>query len=223
MFANQKTFGVEEIFSRSCDNLRILWRELMAYIAVVIALALASPYVGGGPGGIAGFWAGWGVYFGGQYWLFWRLLSSRGLLETESFRFFSFCGLAIVLIVPIMVGTIFFILPGLFLSTRWIAAPAFIVARGDGVLSAAGHSWQRVQGATLPVALIFSVMIVIWMIITALIGGLGHSLKEIESFSAMSPAEALQFHILPLLLLSLSVAVYELTARSDTTVEDVFG
>ena len=210
-------FGV--LLSLTFGNLRVIWRQVLAYLAVVVVLAFTLPLLGGVPLGALGFV----LYLAGQYWLYRSLFAARGMLMTPRYHLVAFGLLSLLLILPIMFGLALFVLPGLFLVARWIAAPAFIVARGRGAIGAAGDSWDAVRGSTIRIV---GALIVIGLIVS-LIGGLAGmidgALAGIDAYGAAKPANLVQVHILPLLLLGLSVATYELLGPEDTMIEDVFG
>jgi hypothetical protein len=195
-------------------NLSLVWRPLAVYVAVVAVLALVLPLAGEGVRGIPAF----ALYLAGQYWLFRTLLKARGLLNTQRIHGFAFLGLAAMLILPIMFGLGLLVLPGLFLTARWIAAPAFVVAQGDNPIAAASASWNAVRGHTVQVVGIIALSVIgastIGAILRVLIGDLGGTLE---------PIEVIQLQFIPLLLFGLSTASYELLGPEDNSIEEVFG
>ena len=88
--------------------------------------------------------------------------------------------LAMLLIGPIMLGIFALILPGLFLVARWIAAPAFVAARGGSAWAAAGASWQTVRGHTGKIASI----VVMMFLIASLFGTLGAAVGAVLAIGA---------------------------------------
>lgn len=204
------------LVSLSLQNLWLIWPQVLAYIAVATVLGLGAPITGAGQAGLADLM----FHFGGQYWLFRTLLRRRGLLRTEQIHIFAFVGLALLLIIPIMFGLVMLLIPGLFLVARWIAAPAFVAARGEGPWAAAVASFAAVRGQTgavmsAIVVLVF-VLIAIMLVLVVLDRALG---------SPADPAllNRVSGHFLPLMLLGLSVATYQRLGSEDTAIEDVFG
>lgn len=204
------------LMSLSLRHLALIWRQVLAYLAVFALLGLSTPLVGTESTGLAGFL----LYFAGQYWLFRALLQSRGLLQTTRIHFFAFVGLAIVLILPIIFGLAMLIMPGLFLVARWIAAPAFIVARGQGVFAATESSASAVRGNTARVAGAAVVLFLIVVAISGVLEAIGRALGWGDGIGALDLVEA---HLLPLALLGLSTATYELLGPEDTAIEEIFG
>lgn len=205
--------------TRMFANLRLIWPQLLAYLAAVVALAFALPLAGEAISSTLGLV----LYLGGQYWLFRTLIKARGLLETQRIHGFAFAGLALVLVLPIMFGVAAFVLPGLFLVARWIAAPAFIVARGEGAFSAASSSWHSVRGHTLKIAGMIALIFVLVSMAGSLTNALDSTLSSFSGLRNARPIDVIEAHLFPLLLFALSTATYELLGPEDTTIEEVFG
>jgi hypothetical protein len=218
-YAGPRQLDFGTLLSRSFENLWLIRWRVLAYLLAVGLLGFGMPVFGNESTGAIGFL----LYFAGQYWLFHALLKARGLLQSARIRFIAFIGLAALLILPIMFGLAFFLVPGLFLVARWIAAPAFIVAQGDGAFAATDASTDAVRGSTSRVAAAAVVLFPITMAFSAVIEGIGKALGSLDAFGTLGPLDLIEGHLLPLLLLGLSVAVYELAGRKDSMIEDVFG
>lgn len=214
-YAVRRDFSMGTLLSQSIANPKLIGKQVLAYLAAVAVLAFAVPLVGEELTGLVGL----GLYFAGQYWLYYALLKARGLMETPRIHFFTFAGLGLLLILPILFGLMLFVLPGLFLVARWIAAPAFVVARGEGVFAAAGSSWQAVRSHTGKIGGIVVLFFLVVSVFGPLTGGIDGSLAEIDA----KPGEVIGLHLFPLLLLGLSVATYELLGPEDNSIEEVFG
>lgn len=207
------------LMSRTFGNPRDIGREVAAYMVAVAVLALVLPLVGAEISGIAGLL----LYFAGQYWLFRRLMQTRGLLESRRIHPFAFVGLAAILIVPIALGIGLLVLPGLFLAARTIAAPAFVVARGDNALIAISASWDAVRGHSGKLMGALVLMFVAVSILGSVTTGFDRALGYSGAGSETGPISVIQIHLLPLLMLGLSTATFELLGPEDTSIEDVFG
>jgi hypothetical protein len=207
------------LLSQSFANLKLIWKQVLAYLAGVAVLAFAVPLVGEEVTSLAGF----ALYFVGQYWLYHALLKARGLVETSRIRFFAFIGLGLLLIFPILFGIALFVLPGLFLAARWIAAPAFIVARGERVFAAAGSSWQAVRSHTGKIAGIIVLFFLAVSVLGSLTSGFDGSIADIGAYRDTKLIDVIELHLYPLLLLGLSTATYELLGPEDNSIEEVFG
>lgn len=215
-YAAPRDVDFGELLSLSLRNLALIWRQVLAYLAVAMLLGFSMPLIGKESTGTVGFV----LYFAGQYWLFRSLLKARGLLESEQIHFVAFVGLAALLIVPIMFGIAVLFVPGLFLVARWIAAPAFIVARGEGVFAAAGASGAAVRGNT---GKVMGAILVLFLIVIALFTPVELIDRALGNRADNALLDRLMSQFFPLMLLGLSVAVYQLLGPEDTMIEDVFG
>lgn len=215
--------GFGALMSLATANLVFMWRQLLAYVVGVVLLAFVLPLAGEEVGGLVGLAA----YFAAQYWLFHTLLKARGLLDTARMHGFAFVGLAAMLIFPILLGLGLVFLPGLFLVARWIAAPAFIVARGDNPVAAASASWQAVRGHTgMMVGAITLAVIGISLVggaLGALIREAGGAMELAGFDGTTNPIDVIEAHFIPLVLFALSTAAYELLGPEDNSIEEVFG
>lgn len=207
------------LLSNTFGNLRDIWREVAAYVAAVVLVAFTLPLVGTEITGVLGFV----LYLAGQYWLYRRLMQTRGILGTQRIHIFAFAGLAVMLIIPILFGIGLFLLPGLFLVARWIAAPAFIVGRGEGAFAAAVSSWNTVRGSTLKIAGAVVLLVVLDSVLGVAASGIDQALAGIDAYGDARPGNVIQINLLPILLLGLSVATYELLGPEDNSIEEVFG
>jgi hypothetical protein len=218
-YAGPRQLDFGTLLSRSFENLWLVRKEIAIYLVIVTVAAFTLPLVGQSLAGGAGI----GSYLIGQYWLFQSLLKARGMLETTRNHILAFVGLAALLIFPIMFGIAAFVLPGLFLVARWIAAPSFVAARGRGVFAAAGDSWETARGNTGKLAGAVVVMFLIVSFLGTLTGLIDGTLTGLGADSKAKPLDLIELQLLPLLLLGLSVATYELLGPKDTMIEDVFG
>ena len=212
----RRDVGVGMLLKQAFINLRLIWRQVLAYLAGALIVAFIAQMFGNEPGGLVGLM----LYLGGQYWLFHSWAKAKGLLATARIRFFAFTGLAFLLILPILFGIVLFVIPGIFLVARWLAAPAFIVAKGEGVIEAAGSSWDAVRGHTFAVGMVIVIMFIGLSAVSGIVTGFFTALLGL---GALSPANLLQAHLFPLFLLGLSTATYELLGPEDNSIEEVFG
>lgn len=215
--AREADFGL--LVSRSFENLWVIRKQVAIYLAIVAAATFTIPLLG------IGFNSGGGlvIYLFGQYWLFQALLKKRGMLETQGNHLAPFFLLALMLIGPIMLGIFALILPGLFLVARWIAAPAFVAARGGSAWTAAKSSWETVRGHTAKIAGIVVMMFLIASLFGTLGAAVGGLFDAVAAYRKAQPLNLVEAHLFPLMLLGLSVATYELLGPRDTMIEDVFG
>lgn len=222
-YAGRRSADFAGLGRATLENLATMWKPLLAYVAGVAALVLVLPDVWAGLNGLLGL----GLYLAAQYWLYRRLLKARGLLITQRIHALAFAGLAAMLIFPILFGIGLLVLPGVFLAARWIAAPAFVVARGDGPIMAAGASWQAVRGHTGAVMGVLVIAIIAVSLIGgalgSLLGGIGAAIALPGLDRTAQPFEVIEAQLIPLVMFALSAATYELLGPQDTMIEDVFG
>lgn len=213
-----RTLDFRTLLRRSFENLWLIRMQVLGYLGIFTILALVLPLINvrGGGGAIA-------VYLIGQHWLYRSLLKARGLLENSRNHLIAFFGLALVLFLPIFFGLVALLLPGLFLVARWIAAPAFVVGRGEGPLEAARSSWRAVRGHTVKVAGVVVIMFLIVSALGALTGAIDGQIGDLDAYRQTKPVDLIELHFLPVLLLGLSTAIYELLGPQDTMIEEVFG
>jgi hypothetical protein len=82
------------------------------------------------------------ISLGAQYYLTATVLEKRGLREPGSRnRFGAFWRLNIVSGLGLLLGYLLLILPGLYLSARWMVASPALLAEDSGVGAALGESW----------------------------------------------------------------------------------
>ena len=103
-----------------------------------------------------------------QYSLTQRLLDQMGLGTADRARYFALFGLSILSTIPIVVGLLFLVAPGLFLFVRWsISVPILLGPDDPGVIESLRRSWRETQGRFWR---IFGVYALIWAIAGVAIG-----------------------------------------------------
>lgn len=81
-------------------------------------------------------------------------------------------GLAILMAIAVGVGFLLFVIPGVILYLMWAVASPALVAERTGVLGAFGRSRELTRGARWKVFGVELVMVLVWWIISAMIGGI---------------------------------------------------
>ena len=74
------------------------------------------------------------------------MLNRRGETAELSRSLLPYIGLTIVSGFGLMLGFLLLIVPGLILLTRWVAAPGYVVGRGDGAIDGLSKSWDLTSG-----------------------------------------------------------------------------
>jgi len=128
--------------------------DLQAALSMVIAIAAAVSVLdimkpnGGGLLGIPILVV--------HYYMIRRVVDRQGLRSADKpGGFGSFFVLGIMTGVPILLGYVLLILPGLYLSARWAMVDAALLAENRGASDAIGRSWNATKGHELPIALAF--------------------------------------------------------------------
>ena len=128
--------------------------------------------------------------------------------------------LAVTVLVSIgsVLGVIFFIVPGLYLSARWMIAGPMVLLEGCGIIEAMGRSWRLTKPAAWPL-----VGAIVVLTIPNLAIQLFGNLDPAASLDAINPEAVLQIAVgSALASLSIAISVFastELTDRMDPLVE----
>lgn len=168
-------------------------------------------------------------YFAAQYWLYREALSKAGIAYDQRFKVFSFFGMAFILIFPIYFGFAFLVVPGVLLASKWIMAPTFLVAEEEDLFTSIGGSWKASQNNLWPIAGAFTVITIIWMVGFVVLAALAAAYKALIGMGGLEVAtgettaiEWAAIHLLPVLLLGLSVTAYRELAGTDKDLVAVF-
>ena len=217
---------VGELMNGTFAQVFAIRRELGIYFAAFFAAGLLVDFIEPlrGPIGLAATVG----YFAGQYWLYREALRRSGVVVDPRFKGFSLFFMAMILIWPIMIGMNFLVIPGLLLAAKWVMAPAFLVSEERDLFQAIGDSWRASSGNTLALTGAFTILCLIWFAVVgvsgAIAGGLSSALGGVNLGSA-GEANAFQWlaiHLLPVLLLGLSVTAYRALADTDDSLVAVF-
>lgn len=215
-YVQTKQVSVGDLLTGSFEVLVRIKRELAIYLG---AFLVASIVADGsallrGPIAIASTVG----YFVGQYWLYRAALNKAGVMYDPRFKVFSFFAMALILIIPISIGLNFLIVPGLLLAAKWVMAPTFLVSEERNLFEAIGDSWRASENNTLSLTAAFFVLCVIWIgivaITSALAGVIGFGIRQAVSVAT--------FHVLPMLLLGLSVTSYRALGDGEADLAAVF-
>lgn len=107
-----------------------------------------------------------------QY-LLWEAMLENGALvlrSREGRRYWAFVGLMILSALGAGFAFMALIIPGLIVSARWAAAPAFLIHQRMGVTEAMRHSWYAVKGNTTPVVFTYLIGVFGVLVLAGLVG-----------------------------------------------------
>lgn len=214
-----------ELLGGTFRELASIPRELAIYLGVVLVagiLADLSPVAMGLIAVIATI-----AYFPGQYYLYRAALADSGLMVEWNLKVFGFAGIGLILIWPIMIGFNFFYIPGLLLAAKWVMAPSFFVAENRTFFDAIGDSWSASRDNLLSLSLAFAILAVIWSIGFVFVVAVSVNFN-VASLTGGQPGSGLgalgwvYMHILPILLMGLSITAYRSLAQTDNSLVEVF-
>lgn len=75
----------------------------------------------------------------------------------------SFFGLSILHSLAVFLGVLMFVLPGLYLLLRWLAAFARLLSSDEGIPAALGWSWRKTEGHVAALGLAFLAPGLLWL------------------------------------------------------------
>ncbi len=224
-FIQTKRAGMGELLTGTFAHLALTWREIAVYFGVFLVIGLISDALFASPDlapltAIIGL-AAIPAYFAGQYWLYRAAFKRLGAQYDPRFKAFSMFFMAVILVFPISVGMNLAFVPGLILAAKWVMAPSFLVAQERSLLGAMGDAWHASSGNSWQLTGAFTVLCAIWSVAFSLLVTLIR-IGDTVGPARINAFEWLTFHILPVLLLGLSVAAYRLLAEDDTSLVEVF-
>lgn len=164
------------------------------------------------------------------YLLLKEMLAAVGRPMRGGSRFWSFLGLSILATIATVLGFLLFIIPGIILLVRWSAANGFVMNGEHGIRGSLGASWEATEGRGLSIfgagLLMWIVLVVLAVMVSGVIGGLGFATSSDEVLSPMLAVAVAASGFLEAFTnaasLAFSIAVFHLVAPGDTSVADVF-
>ncbi len=228
-YVQTRQVSAGDLISGTFRELGAIKREVAIYFGAFFAFGLISNFLGF-VGGLLGL-LGIPSYFIAQFWLYRVALGHSDLGPNSAGRIVAMFFMALLLGLGIYFGFSIFFVPGILLGAKWIMAPTFLVAEEGDLFSAIGASWQASGNNLLSLSLAYTAIWAIWIglivIITAITGGIdtifaAASGGMVSAFGLAGAAVGSVFHILPVLLLGLSVAAYKALADNDEGLIAVF-
>lgn len=167
------------------------------------------------------------AYFPGQYYLYRAALSDSGLMVESNLKVFGFAAIGLILIWPIMIGLNFFYIPGLLLAAKWVMAPSFFAAENRTFYDAMSDSWNASRDNLLHLSLAFGILVIVWSVGFVFVVMLSTnfnigSLMGREAASGLGALGWVYMHLLPIVLMGLSVTAYRSLAEPDDSLLSVF-
>ncbi|MEM7779894.1 MAG: hypothetical protein AAF697_05825 [Pseudomonadota bacterium] len=221
-YVQTRQVSVGELFSGTFDVLRLAKREVAIYCGVFLIVGLIADFVEAlRP--LISVVAYFG-YFAAQYWLYRKVLELSGIPYDPSFKFFSMFFLAHLLGIILMFGWNLFLIPGILLGAKWIMAPTILVAEDRNLFQAMGDSWNASSNNLVALSIAYAVLAVGWMLFYAFIVGMVAGLTGIAAGGGgnLSAIGWVGFHLLPIVLMGLSVTAYRALGDQDNSLVAVF-
>ncbi len=154
-----------------------------------------------------------------SYFLLMVLLASCGRLRDRSTRIWAYIGMSILTVLGAVLGMLLLIVPGIILLVRWSAASGFLIGERAGVTESLGQSWEATRGYSWPIFFAFLVLIVGFIVIAGVIGGVaGFIGSDLIIAIASSAAEAAG----SVLSLAFGIGVFTLLHDDSQQVSEVF-
>lgn len=208
------TFG--EIFGRNV--------QLILVVALVQALALGANEVlmPLGAKALVSFL----VSFFVGYHVLEALLDNEGLLHDSHSgrRYLSYFGASLLAGLGMIVGLLFFILPGVLLIARWSVALSFVIGEGDRATEALRKSWEATRGSTWSILAIYLIFGLGLLVLFAAIGASRLSGDGISQSLSFGAAVLTNFGsgLFGMASSVLSVAIYRLVSGPRGDLRDIF-
>ena len=216
---------ISDLLAGTFDELRGIPLPLAMYMVAFLTLGILADLGGPVVQGVLGFLA-IPAYFVGQYYLYQSMLTRSGVAVDPKFKAFGMCGLAFIILIPIVIGLNFFYLPGLLLAAKWVVAPTIYVAGERSVFHAMSDSWEATNNNLISLSVAFFVLTVIWSVVFIPVVLLGTGINELiglrDGAEPQLTAIWLAFHLLPILLMGLSVTAYRALAAPEESLAQVF-
>lgn len=135
--------------------------------------------------------------------------------------FWSYFGTALVAGLGIVVGFLFFIVPGFYLLGRWSIASQFVIGKGLTATEALGASRDATLDSVWIIALFYFVALVVGLVGVTAIGGIAAvgagSVGLIATFAVQVATEGFQ-----VLGFALNISLYGLLVPQSDALKDVF-
>ena len=226
---------VGDIQRAATEVIRSNSRPVLIYLAIFVPLTSLANWLDVQMGFISPSETDWGAQvqtqngligivvllasLAGQYLLFEKMLFGDHVAADRVTRILGFIGLAFVSFLGVGLATLFLIVPGLFVASRWLMCPAIYVGEGKGVFESLGESWRRTKGHTGTVMLAIVLLVLIAIVLGLLLGGF-----SLAGGSASSGylADGVMSEIWTVLVIALSVGTYNVLVNPGARLADTF-
>ncbi|KWV92752.1 hypothetical protein [Erythrobacter sp. YT30] len=156
------------------------------------------------------------AYFAGQLHLYRQALGRGNLTSDDIASVFGFLLMAVILTIPLYIAVFFLVVPAVLLGAKWVMAPTYFAAEEMNVFEAISASWRGSEGNLGSLSLTFLLIWLIWLTMAIVGGALGGGLEGVLGAIGGASRSGIDggvssviAHILPVLLMGLSVTAYK--------------
>jgi uncharacterized membrane protein YkgB len=200
------TVRFETLLVQTASNLLGAWLEIIAYILVFVLYWMLDP---SSPGGVLGLLR-IPIFIGGLYFIYRAMLERADAMETDRTEIFALIGMAALMSMPIALASFLLLFPGLFLATKLIMAPSFLVARSEDIFTSSSDSWRQTRCHEIPIALAIIAIVLLWSVFGSLLGMLDEAMTDAGWIVLEGIGKTLQFPFLLIFFAGLSTAAFQL-------------
>lgn len=218
-FIQREKLSTRDLIAGSFAVLGRNWRLIALLLAVLFALFFATD-VSPAPADAILATLTLVAFFAGEYLLFQAMLREERYSPVgDRLRIFRFVGLAIMVSLGVSLAMNLLVIPGIILGARWIMAPSFLIASERGAFASLGESWSATSGNTLAISLAATALIALVFLMLVVAG----AFEEMLPWRMMETVSVFILYICPsVLLMGLSVAVFERLSTEGAALSDVF-
>lgn len=156
-----------------------------------------------------------------NYMLWEFMLRQANLVREGGRRFFRYVGQAILIAIFTAIGFVLIIVPGLIISARLSAAPAFLIGEKRGAIESIGESWEMVRGNTTPIVLAYLVGVLIFLVLAGLLAGFGFASSGVVG-PVMVFLQQIVSNLATVFTVALGIFVYSQLSGATAQVAEVF-
>ena len=217
-----KRVTVGDVFSAGSD---IFGRHLRILAIGFVALAISVTGIDLLPPSIAQQILAWLLSTLVQWQIFAAILRREGLITdgVARFRYLALLGSSLATAVPMFIGMMLLILPGVILLARWSTAPSMVIAEGKGPIQSLKESWHATKAAQWPIVGAFVVFgtgcIVLFGVLFSI---LGFGSADVGSGGAATTLN-LAVAAVTVASICLSLGIYRLVRVTSAQLGEVFG
>jgi len=226
-YYQHRVVGIGSLLSGTFSELTKIKRPLALYFGGFFALGVLEDLIW-----LSGFWIAAGAffaYFFAQYYLYRELLHANGISTDNRTKIFSFFFSALIIGLAMNFASSLFLIPAILLAAKWLMTPASIVAEEGNLFDAMGESWRASENNLVNLSIAFSLVCLIWFaaaipvfVLAGLYEWLLSNVDASPNSEDLNAVAWLALHLLPVLLMGLSVSAYRALSKDEESLVAVF-